>query len=377
MRNKFFLLSLAICCSISACSNIPNEVTDEDLSSDNVVESRKYETIKTENGNMYLDFTIDNCVTDSGSNPYNVKQTIAGSDLVVMSEVENYVSTMYMSELSPGYPSTYYVPLAISVSDVIKGDNSRKESEMIIGNNGGYLSVDTFSEHIDTDVDVSLYSDISEVRISYGEVLPETGDKYIFCLNMISDEYLDSVGVDDPTYEYIVKAKYLVSDGMVYLNGNVISDEEAFMDNINDETWLSTIEKPDWAVSITYVPYGASVDLESSYGSEDTYRMVYTTAATGEKPYGVGYHIWQMTNSGIASNVEDYVYMSSELDSYTYEEISGVKIKVITIPGERSCACVYFSLPGIDFLIEGVYVDGTSELVNIATSLIYEYQLAE
>ena len=284
---------------------------------------------------------------------------------------------MYMQELCPGFPSIYYVPLSISIKDVIKGNDFFGGTNLVVGNNGGYLSLDTFSEHIDKKVDVSLYSDVSEVRISYGEILPETGDQYVFCLNEIPEEYLDSVGVENPNYDYTVSAKYLISGGMVYLNGNAISDETSFMENITDDTWLSTIEKPDWAVDITYVPYGASLDMVTSYGSEVTYRMVYTTEPTDEKPYGIGYHIWQNVNDGNISNVEDYIYMSRESDNYTYDEISGVKIKIITLSGEKSCACVYFSLPGIDFLIEGVYVDGTSELVNIATALIYEYQLAE
>lgn len=398
MKKIISILFLTACCLISSCGRLSEEVVDnenlnnivddkntnsgdsdtvdncDNLNFDKEVEVRKYDTVKNKNGNLYLDFTVDNYVTDSGLNPYNIKQTIAASDLVVVCSVKEYVSTLYMEEISPGFPEIYYVPLAVSINEVVKGDISVENSDIIIGNDGGYLSLDVFAEYIDKETDLSLYPEASGVRISYEEILPESGDKYVFCLYNISDEDFKQLGVENPTYNHIVYAKYLISDGFIYLNGNVISDEESFLANINDNNWLSSVDKPNWAVDITYVPYNTYLDMETSYGSEDTYRMVYIAESSPEKPYGIGYHIWQMTNDGIVAKVEDYVYTTPEFDSYFYEEISGVKVKVITVPGERSCACVYFSLPEIDFLIEGVYVDGTSELLNIATALIYEYQ---
>lgn len=374
MKNIVLILFLFVLILLSSCDNASVDINSErngDVEDKNVF---IYDVYEISDGIKYLDFSIDNCVVDSGLNPYNVKQVIASSDLVVISSVKEYSSDLYMRELSQGFPEIYYVPLRISGIDVIKGDELFECEDLIVGNDGGYLSMDVFKKYIDTEVDLTIYSDVSEVRISYGDPLPEPGEKYIFCLERISDEYLKYVNVEDQTYEYIVVTKYLIKDGFIYLNGNVISDEETFMSNVYNDEWLNTVDKPDWALEITYIPFGSLLNLENSYGSDDTYRMVYLTEPDAIKPYGIGYHVWQFVNEGKKSDIEEYIYMSPELDSVTYKDISGVKIKVITIPGERSCACVYFSLSGIDVLIEGVYVDGTAELERIAEALIYEYQ---
>jgi len=373
---------------LSSCSkeemNIVREDINEDIINDSISdikdvakdfeneskEFKKYEEYINEKGETVLNLSM-NSHMDIVVSRDNPKKLAAYSELIVTGKIIGYDYTPYIGQM------IMYTKPTVFIEKVIKGDKSLEGMELsfnIIGGNIPVKEYELYYTH-ETDLDLSMYDDDVILSRSLGgnSNVPVIGNEYVLFFEKFDDRYLEQNNIKLYSTYLITghsEGIFEIDNEKIYLNNKTVfvDEKDIFLEKLQDEIWLNTIDKPDFVIDITYLPKNAVLNMQESSVDENRCFLSYYVDVQSEE---TNWYVYNITQRKITDNDYDesaFVWYDSEIDYGLIQYFNGVKIA--TMPSGSQKKRIYFLINDIEILISCINDPEDEELYKITENII-------